>query len=192
MNLLSNLKTSNVLWQLFTHRASDSPKTQVKFEHLKLLVLFYTSQISLISPFLWADFYFMKARFKTFREFLNDIVMSHTEKGFKIICKKYLVTEGKIKPWNTPKTRTTFLAKLYIKEVLLKHDMKKGIARIEGYELLGKRCMYNDNLCVVVDAADLVDTSTGEMTKQLTIVNSGTAHWLRSQPFKVLINQVQI
>lgn len=131
----------------------------------------------------------MKARFKTFREFLNDIVMSHTEKGFKIICrtKKYLVIEGKIKPWNTPKTRTSFLAKLYIREVLLKHDLKKGMPRMEGYELLGKRCLYRDNICVVVDAVDLVDTNTGEMTKRLTLVNDN-----HSQPFKVLITEVQI
>lgn len=121
---------------------------------------------------------------------MKAIVISHTQSGgYKIICtlKKYLLCESRQKPWNTPLTRKTFLAKLYIEEILKKHTMSKLIRRIDGYEYLGKRCLYKDNVCVVCDAVEVVHQETGEMTYLLTLVNNN-----RTQPFKILIAEVQI
>lgn len=132
----------------------------------------------------------MQTRLKTYREFVKAIVIAHDSNGgFKIICslKRYKLCESKVKFWNTPATRKTFLAHLYIQHILWEKNIAKNIKRIPGYELLGKRCFYNDNLCVVCDAGDVVNSETGEVIKQLTLVSK-----IRQHPFKVLITEVQI
>ena len=133
----------------------------------------------------------MTARPKTFNEFLKRITIVSTEaKGCKIICdlKRYVLVECRTKPWNTPDTRKTFLANLYIKEILLRVNMSKKIKRPEGYELLGAKCMMNDNVYTICGWREVVDRDTGEIIKQLTL----TGRWNSPTPFKVLINQVQL
>ena len=132
----------------------------------------------------------MKSRYKTYKEFIESITLVHDQQtGYKIICnlKSYVVVQSKVKPWNTPETRKSFLVKLYITQVLQKHTMSKRFPRIEGYELLGRRCMYNDYICIVCDSVELVHRETGEVKNQLTLFGDN-----RSNPFKVLINQVQL
>lgn len=71
----------------------------------------------------------MKTRLKTFGEFEKQITIVHRPKGgIKIMCslKEYVIIEKDIKPWNTPDTRMTFLANLYIKEILLSINPSKG------------------------------------------------------------------
>lgn len=133
----------------------------------------------------------MKTRLKTFGEFEKQITIVHRPKGgIKIMCslKEYVIIEKDIKPWNTPDTRMTFLANLYIKEILLSINPSKRIPRQEGYELLGARCMYNDEMVVICSWRELVDKNTGEITKMLTLAG----RWRSPTPFKVLISEVQL
>lgn len=132
----------------------------------------------------------MRARVKTFGEFVKAITIAYTQSnGFKIICnlKNYKLCESSVKFWNTPHTRKTFLAHLYIENILWKHTLSKTFPRKEGYELLGRKCFYKDNLAIVCDAIDVVNKDTGEVIKQLSIVTTNRQH-----PFKVLITEVQI
>lgn len=131
----------------------------------------------------------MKTRLKIFTEFVNGLTIAYSETGCTIVCKlkRYVLLDVKYRPWVSPQTRKGFLVKMYIEEILWKANPSKLIQRIHGFELLGRRCMHRDELSVVVDAADMVNPETGEMTKQLTIAN----HWIK-HPFKVYETDVQI
>jgi len=134
----------------------------------------------------------MKSRYKTFGEFHRDVREVHsTTGGFKLVCylrgKEYVVMSLKSKPWNTPQTRKTFIARVYVDEMLWKCHLSRKIQRIEGFELLGRKVNYNDHLSVICNAVDMVNPDTGETRKQIVLVNS-----FRSIPFKVFLNQVQL
>lgn len=130
----------------------------------------------------------MQLRFKTYSEFLKGITIAYSENGCTIICKlkSFVLLDTKFKPWDTPATRKSFLVKMYAKQVLAKCNPSKKIKRIPGYEMLGKRCMHQDELSIICDAVELVDTQTGEQVMQYTIFN----HWV-GHPFKVFENQIQ-
>lgn len=133
----------------------------------------------------------MTARPKTFDEFIRAVTITYNAAhGCKIICnlKKYVVAECKTKPWNTVATRRTFLINLYIREVLLKSNLSKLMQRPAGYELLGRRCMYGNDIVTVCSWEELVNTDTGEVTKRLTLAG----RWGTPVPFKAMINEVQI
>lgn len=131
----------------------------------------------------------MKVRFKKFSEFVNGITIAYGDTGCKIICnlQNYVLLDVKFKPWSSPKTRQIFLAKMYMNEVLAKANPSKKIQRIEGYQYLGKRVMYRDQLSIICDAIEMVDPETGDMTTQIKIFNSRLSH-----PLKVFINEVQL
>lgn len=135
----------------------------------------------------------MKSRYKTFSEFTSAIkIVYRSNNGVKIFCmvkgKEYVILETGYRPWNSEQTRRRFIIRLYIREILSKHSMNKRITRIEGFELLGQRCLYLDQLHIICSSEDLVNTETGEITKKLLIVNAAT----NDRPTKVFINQVQI
>ena len=133
----------------------------------------------------------MKLRPKIFSEFMLGIQIAYPHGGgVKIICKlkSYVLVDTKHKPWNTPDTRRTFLANLYIKEVLLKLNISNKIKRIKGFELLGKKCFYREELLTICSWKEMVDKETGEMTKQLTLAG----RFLTPTPLKVFINEVQL
>ena len=133
----------------------------------------------------------MTSRPKIFSEFMAGITIVHRDNGgIKIICKlkDYVLLESRFKPWNTPDMRKTFLANLYIKEVLLKINISKYIQRPEGFELLGKRVLYRDEVVVICSWKELVDKETGELTKILTLAG----RFLSPAPFKTSINNVQL
>lgn len=132
----------------------------------------------------------MRVRLKTFGEFVKGITIAHKEDGgVKILCQRkgFLMLETNFKPWNTKDTRKSFLVKYYIEEILWKCNPSKKISRIEGFELLGKRCMYCDTLGVIMDAWDVVDKETGETDTKLIIVTR-----LRTAPFETLKSNVQL
>jgi hypothetical protein len=130
----------------------------------------------------------MKARYKTFSEFMKDIKIAHEPPDVLIVCRNHILYRG-AKPWNSQRTRKTFLARIYIKEVLQKKDVSKLIKRIEGYELLGKRCLHNDFLAIICGTQEVVNTETGEMQIMATVVSVNA---YRNDPFKVLLNQLQL
>lgn len=132
----------------------------------------------------------MRSRYKTYAEFVKRIAIGRTqEKGFVVFCslKKYKIVESKTQLWNTEDTKKTFLARLYVNEILRKLNLSKIIQRINGYELLGRRCMYNDKLCIICGWQQMVNTETGETKLQVTLVND-----IRNTPFKIFIDQIQL
>jgi hypothetical protein len=133
----------------------------------------------------------MKSRPKTFSEFYAGIrIVERTNGGIKLIClrNQSVLLETKIKPWNTPSTRKTFLANLYIKEILFKFSLSKKIKRPDGYELLGTKCLYGEQVVTICGWKEVVNPETGEVVKQLTLAG----RWHTDTPFKALISQVQL
>ncbi|MBP8982243.1 MAG: hypothetical protein KBG19_04330 [Bacteroidales bacterium] len=136
----------------------------------------------------------MKSRFKTYSEFVSAIkIVYRSNNGVKIFCmvkgKEYVMLEIKYKPWNSELTRNSFLARMYIKEILSKHTIGKHIKRKDGYELLGHRCLHMDRIYIICGSEEFVNTQTGELTQKLLIVNAAAAH---ERPIKIFINQVQL
>jgi hypothetical protein len=133
----------------------------------------------------------MRARFKTFAEFMEAIKISGKTtdgaSGMLISCRNHVLCESKYRLWNSEMTKRAFLIKLYIREVLQKKNLSRNIVRIKGYELLGRRCFYNDFIAVICGWQNVVNTETGEVSVMLTLVNANHIN-----PFKVLINQVQL
>jgi len=133
----------------------------------------------------------MLSRPKTFGEFYKGITIVHRENGgVKIICKRgeFVILETRYKPWNSRDTKTTFLINLYIKEVLSKVDLSKKIKRPEGFELLGKRCLHNEQLLIICGWEEMANTETGEIVKMLTLAG----RWASPVPFKTPITNVQL
>lgn len=133
----------------------------------------------------------MNCRPKLFSEFKSGIrIVNRAGGGIKILCMrdKFVMLESKFKPWNSVETRMTFLKNLYIKEILQKINLSKKIKRPEGFELLGARCLYNDEVLIVCAWKEMVDPNTGEVTKQLTLAG----RWRSPAPFKIMMNQVQL
>lgn len=132
----------------------------------------------------------MKTRFKTYGEFKKAItIVNAIGGGIKIICnlKNYVLLETQYKPWNTKDMKTTFLVRLYIKEVLWKCQLSKFIQRTEGYELLGRRVMVGEQVAVIVNKVDVVNSETGEPDINLTI---SIMH--RNTPTHILASQIQL
>lgn len=121
----------------------------------------------------------MKSRYKTYIEFLEQTKVVHRPGGgIKIFCEKNIsmILESRFKPWNSPETKHSFLVKLYIREVLWKQELSKKIARIEGFEWLGKRVVYKKHLSVVCDTGEVVDPETGEILLGFRISNDARSH----------------
>lgn len=133
----------------------------------------------------------MTSRPKLFSEFLKGITVANTSNsGCKIICnlKQYVLVDCKFIPWNSKDTKRTFLSNLYIKEILMRVNLSKKIRRPGGYELLGARCLYRDQMLTVCGWQELADKETGEIVKQLTLAGRfGTP-----VPCKALITEVQL
>lgn len=133
----------------------------------------------------------MTTRPKTFNEFVKAItIVYNASSGCKITCnlKRYVLVECRVKPWNSVSTRRTFLINMYIREVLLKTNIPKCIRRPAGYELLGKRCLWRDQVVTVCAWVELVNPQTGEVTKELTLAG----RWHTPVPFKAMENEVQL
>lgn len=133
----------------------------------------------------------MTARPKTFSEFYSGLrIVERPKGGIKLIClrNQSVLLETQVKPWNTPATRRTFLSNLYIKEILMRVNMSKKIRRPEGFELLGARCMYGNDVVVICGWKEIVNPDTGEIVKQFTLAG----RWHTDTPFKALENQVQL
>lgn len=115
----------------------------------------------------------MRSRFKTFGEFTKQIKIAYRtgegKQGLVIAYRKDVIFKHDYKPWNSEATKKTFIAKLYIKNVLVPRPLSNRIARIEKYELLGKRCMFNDYLHIICDAEGVVNTATGEVGTRILI-----------------------
>jgi hypothetical protein len=132
----------------------------------------------------------MKVRFKTFSEFGKGLRLVHCDDGgVKLVCYRTnrVVVQSPSKLWSSKDTRKSFLVKLYINEVLWKANPSKLIQRIKGYEILGKRVMYNNMVAVVADSFEAVHKETGEVQEILVIVNN----W-RVNPFQVLKSRVEL
>lgn len=133
----------------------------------------------------------MTSRPKTFSEFCDGLrIVERPKGGIKLICMRNqsVLLETKVKPWNTTATRKTFLANLYIKEILLRVNMSKKVRRPEGFELLGARCLYGEQVVTICAWKEVVNPETGEIVKQLTLAG----RWHTDTPFKALISEVQI
>lgn len=107
--------------------------------------------------------------------------------GVIITCMKNVLVKTTIRPWNSPDTRSSFLAKVYIEHVLQKKSLPDNIMRIEGYELLGKRCSYKEHTIIICSTKEMVDTETGEMITRATVVSDNK---FRSQPFNINLNEI--
>lgn len=94
-----------------------------------------------------------------------------------------------IRPWNSPATKNTFLAKIYIEQVLKKKSLPDNIIRIEGFELLGKRGTYNNNAVIICSTNEVVDPETGEVITKATVVSEDNQY--RTQPFIINLNDIQ-
>ena len=81
----------------------------------------------------------MRTRYKTYGEFLKAITIVHRkEGGVKIICslKRFVLIECNFKPWKTDQTKKTFLARVYIDEVLKKVKLyERRKSRFKTYSL---------------------------------------------------------
>ena len=114
----------------------------------------------------------MRSRYRTFGEFMAGITIVNGETGgVKIICslKNYVLVETKVKPWISPATRKAYLVKLYFKLILQHIALSKKIQRIIGYEMLGRRVFYQEQVAIIADAVEVVDQDSGEMTYKLRI-----------------------
>lgn len=131
----------------------------------------------------------MKSRFKTWSEWQKGIKVAKMGRRVLIYCNlnKITILDSPVRPWNSRETHTSFMVKLYFKEVLLKHAMSRQIERIPGFELLGARCLYRDRIYVVCQAAEVVNQETGEVDVKLTIFSDHLTH-----PIKVLKSEVKI
>jgi len=132
----------------------------------------------------------MQTRFKTLSEFYKSITLiNRPGGGIKILCRRnnHIIVETKTKPWNTPDTRHYFLVKLYIREILFGKNVSKRITRITGYEFLGRRCMYKDDICVIISWVEGVNSQTGEVMYNFTISKGEQNH-----PFDVLSINIQL
>lgn len=135
----------------------------------------------------------MRTRYKTYGEFLKGITIVHRKDGgVKVICrcKRYVLASMDMLPWNTKKTRTSFLVRLYINEVLRRINVSPKIERIEKFVLLGTRCLIGGDLCIIVNAYQVVDAETGEVDDQLLAFNVGNP--FRTAPFKILKSKVKL
>ena len=133
----------------------------------------------------------MQSRPKTYGEFESGfMIVNRPGGGVKMITKRkgFVFFESKLKPWNTPAMKTTFLKRLYIAEILMRVNLPAKIRRPEGFELLGARCIHRKERVVICAWKELVDSETGEQNKQLTL--SGT--WRTGAPYKALLNEVQL
>jgi hypothetical protein len=132
----------------------------------------------------------MTSRPKTFSEFCDGLrIVERPKGGIKLICMRNqsVLLETKLKPWNTTATRKTFLANLYIKEILLRVNMSKKIRRPEGFELLGARCLYGEQVVTICAWKEMADPETGEIKKQFTLAG----RWHTDTPFKAFETQIQ-
>lgn len=132
----------------------------------------------------------MQSRPKTFTEFQKHVVIvNRPGGGVKIVCKlkDYVILETKLKPWNTPAMRKTFLGNMYIKQILMTVNEMKHIKRIPGYELLGRRKLYHNTPVVICDAVEGVNPETGEMQTMVTICHLTKYPNSTQAPFKTLI-----
>ena len=127
----------------------------------------------------------MKTRYKIFSEFLKQAKVGYANNEVVIVCKNNVLYKGQ-RPWNSPETKKSFLAKLYIKYVLQRKDISSKIQRIEGYELLGKRYNYKSNITIVCATEEVVDPDGGEV---LIMTTSIAEH--RTQPFKILLRELE-
>lgn len=136
----------------------------------------------------------MQARPKTFSEFLKQvIIVNRPGGGVKIVCKlkDYVMLETKLKPWNTPATRKSFLGNIYIREVLMRVNEMKHIQRPSGFDLLGRRRTYRTQPVVICDAVEGVNSETGEMGIMVTICYIHKFHNSTNAPFKTLITNLK-
>lgn len=131
----------------------------------------------------------MKTRYKLYSEFLASIHIANIARRTLIYCKygNKIIFDSPFKAWNTSDMKRIFLIKLYIAEILYKKNLSKSIERMEGYELLGRRCMYADHVAIIVNKEEVVNKETGEVLCQLLISNDNRTH-----PFRVLSNEVQL
>lgn len=126
----------------------------------------------------------MKTRYKTFAEFMKTSKIAYDNKEVIIACLRTVLYRGQ-RPWNSPQTRKSFLAKLYIKHVLQRKNISLLVQRIEGYELLGKRFIYKRHEVIVCSTQEMVDTDTGEILIMAILVADH-----RPQPFKLLLKEL--
>ncbi len=132
----------------------------------------------------------MQARPKTFTEFQKHVVIvNRPGGGVKIVCtlKNFVILETKLKPWNTPAMRKTFLGNMYINQVLMRVNEMRHIQRTPGYELLGRQKLYHNTKVVICNAVEGVNPDTGEMQTLVTICHMTTYHNSTRAPFKTLI-----
>lgn len=132
----------------------------------------------------------MQARPKTFSEFQKQvIIVNRPGGGVKIICKlkDYVILETKLKPWNTPAMRKTFLGNMYIRQILMRVSEMKHIQRPPGYDLLGRRKQFRSQPVVICDAFEGVNPETGEMQTLVTICYIHKYPNSTEAPFKTLI-----
>jgi len=132
----------------------------------------------------------MQSRPKTFTEFQKHVVIvNRPGGGVKIICKlkDYVILETKLKPWNTPAMRKTFLGNMYIRQILMRVNEMKHIQRQPGYELLGRRKQFRSQPVVICDAVEGVNPETGEMQTLATICYIHKYPNSTEAPFKTLI-----
>lgn len=132
----------------------------------------------------------MQSRLKTFSEFLakKKIIYRDDCTGIIITCMNNVLIKTTIRPWNTPATKNTFLAKIYIEQVLKKKSLPDNIMRIPGFELLGKRCTFKNQTIIICSTNEVVDTQTGEVIIKATVVSA--TNEFRTQPFIINLNEI--
>ena len=134
----------------------------------------------------------MTARYKTFAEFMRGIKVAYRVFGGCTIVytagKKKMLQRYNVLPWNSKETKRTFLARMYVNKILSQFEIANKIRRPEKYDLLGRRCKYHGDKCVIVNAVQVVDTSTGEVDEQLTLFCLDNK--FRHSPFKILKSQL--
>jgi len=132
----------------------------------------------------------VKVRYKTYSQFISGIRIVHRDNGgVNIVCKRgnYVVEKLQYKPWNSADTKRTWFIKFYCKRILGAFSISKKIARIEGFELLGARCLYRDTVCIICNSEDYVDPETGEVIRKLTMYSDILQH-----PFTAFETEVQL
>jgi hypothetical protein len=126
----------------------------------------------------------MHTRYKTLREYAQQITVAHTQSGGVSIywsraSQHHILYQG-VTPWNTKGTKRSFLTKLYFQHVLRVKKVSLKIRRAPGFEWLGARGVYKQSFALVVDGCEMLNPATGEMKWRLWIITTATTN-----PFEI-------
>lgn len=137
----------------------------------------------------------MTIRFKTFTEFNKRLlIVNRSDGGVNLVCRNppLVVQSCVARPWNTPDMKKTFLVRLYIHEVLIRGGKLPHIKVAPGFEWLGKRCTYNEQEHVIIDAVEAAHKETGEMIMLFKIYPVSRYWGCKNHPFTVTEKEVEL